>query len=133
MAVSTFLDANILIGAHRGQPVVKEACLKILNDPDRSFIASDFLYLELMPKAVYYKNEREAEFYRAYFDAVRIWISDVESIVNVAREESERCGLAAMDALHIAAAYKAEAEVFFTLEGKNKPMGRTSLVPVIFL
>ena len=64
---------------------------------------------------------------------MRIWINDVESIVRIARDESEQCGLAAMDALHVAAAYLAEAEVLYTLERSQKPIHRTSLVRVVFL
>lgn len=73
------------------------------------------------------------ETYRAYFDRVQIWINDVESIVRLARDESEHCGLGAMDALHVAAAYLAEADVLFTLERSEKPIHRTSLVRVVSL
>jgi predicted nucleic acid-binding protein len=85
-----------------------------------------------MPKAIYHRNTAEIAFYKTYFDdRVAIWVNDVESIVRIAREESERCGLAAMDALHVAAAYLAEAEVLYTLEREEKPMYRTSLVQVV--
>ena len=86
-----------------------------------------------MPKAVYHQNRLEVEFYRAYFDTVPIWINDVESIVSIARDESERCGLSAMDALHVATAYLAEAEVLYTLERPEKPIHRTSLVRVVYV
>ena len=58
-------------------------------------------------------------------------VDDVESIVQLAVVEAERCGLAAMDALHVAAAYLGEAEVLYTLERPEKPMFRTSLVRVV--
>lgn len=104
--------------------------MAILGDPNRHFTASPFVYLETMPKAVYHRNTSEVEFYRDYFDNVRLWISDVDSIVDIAREESERCGLAAMDALHVAAAHLAKADVLFTMERIEKPIHRTSLVHV---
>ena len=84
-----------------------------------------------MPKAVYHRNTSEIEFYRTYFDNVRIWISDVERIVEIAIQESERHGIAAMDAMHIASAHLGEAEVLYTSERKTKPMHRTSLVRVL--
>jgi predicted nucleic acid-binding protein len=102
-----------------------------MKDQHHFFIASPFLYLETMPKALYHQRSSEVEFYRTYFDSVRIWINDVESIVRIARDESEQCGLAALDALHVAAAYLAEAEVLYTLEQIGKPIHRTSLVRVI--
>ncbi len=102
-----------------------------MNEHARAFSASPFLYLETMPKAIYHKNGLEIEFYRAYFDKALIWINDVESIVSVARSESEQCGLSAIDALHVAAAYLAEAQVLYTLEHREKPIHRTSLVRVV--
>jgi hypothetical protein len=58
----TFLDANILIAAHRGEAVQKEAALRILTNPDRFFIASPFLALELLPKAIYNRYRRRRNF-----------------------------------------------------------------------
>jgi predicted nucleic acid-binding protein len=131
LAIRTFLDTSVLFAARRGQPAVREPSLAIINEHSRFFIASPFLYLETMPKAIYHQNQLEIEFYRAYFDNVLIWINDVESIVRIARDESEQCGLGAMDALHVAAAYLADAEVLYTLEGREKPIHRTSLVRVM--
>jgi hypothetical protein len=80
----TFLDSNILIAAHRGEALQKEAALRILTDPDRFFIASSFLVLELLPKAIYDRYAAEAEFYRAYFDSAQLWINDVGATVQIA-------------------------------------------------
>ena len=46
-------------------------------------------------------------------------------------KDAARCGLAALDALHIPAAYLGEAEEILTLERETKPLFRTSLVRVI--
>jgi predicted nucleic acid-binding protein len=132
VSISTFLDSSVLFGAYRGRPPQREPSLAIVNDPGRSFIASPFLYLETMPKAIYHRNTRERDFYATYFDKlVRLSIDDVESIVRIARAEAERCGIAAMDALHVAAAYLGEAEVLYTLERRDKPIYRTTLVRVV--
>jgi predicted nucleic acid-binding protein len=131
LVVRTFLDTSVLFAAHRGKPPQRDPSLAIINDRDRFFIASPFLYLETMPKAIFHQNDPEIEFYRTYFDNVRIWINDVESIVRIALDESERWGLAAMDAPHVATAHLAEAEVLYTLERSGKPIHRTSLVRVV--
>ena len=128
LATRTFLDTSILIAAWKGSLPEAKA---LAGDSKRAYIASDFLYLEVMPKAVYNKQRDEIEFYRTYFDTVRIWIRDTEETVTIAREEAERCGLAAMDALHVAAAFIGEAEILYTLESPTKPIHRTSLVHVI--
>jgi predicted nucleic acid-binding protein len=130
LAERTFLDTSVLLAAHHGQSSQRNRCLAIVSDGNRFFVASPFLYLETVPKAIYHKNQQELEFYRTYFDSVRIWINDLESIFRIAREESERCGLAAMDALHVAAAHLGEAEILYTLERYQKPIHRTNLVRV---
>ena len=123
----------MLIAAHRGQPPERQRALALLNDPSRTFVASPFLYLETVPKAIYHGNTAEVQFYWTYFDAVLRMVNDVEEIARVAQAEAERCGLAAMDALHVAAAYLGEADVLVTLERPASPMYRTSLVRVVAL
>lgn len=130
MATRTFVDSNVLIAAYKGKSLEAKG---IVRDSNLWFIASDFLYLEVMPKPVYFKKWDEVGFYRTFFDSARVWIRDAEEMIRIAREESERCGLAAMDALHVAAAFLGEAEVLYTLEGKRKPMHQTSLVRVVSL
>ena len=54
-------------------------------------------------------------------------------IEKVAREEASRCGLAAMDALHVAAAFLMKADELITTEKPDKPMYGTTLVNVRWL
>ena len=70
-----------------------------------------------MPNAVYYRNAAEIKFYETYFDNVRILINDLESIDRIEGDESERCAIAAIDALHVAAAHLAK-------RSKHKGRGR---------
>jgi predicted nucleic acid-binding protein len=74
--------------------------------------------------AIHFKQRAEVSFFKAYFDNAHLWINDMEAMVRIAQEESERHGLAAMDALHMAAAYLGEADTLFTLgeeEEANAP------------
>lgn len=130
MPIRTFVDANVLIAAHRGQEGDRGPALALLGGMDRYFIASPFLWLEVMPKAVYHQNSSEIDFYRLYFETIRLWISDLHSVVRIAAEEAEKCGIAALDALHLAAAHVGEADEFCTLERAESPLYRTSLVRV---
>ena len=123
----------MLIAAHRGRSPERDLALEIINDQSRGFIVSPFLYLETLPKAVHSRREAEITFYNTYFDNAFLWVNDVESIVAIAQQESERHGLAAMDALHVAAAHLGKAEVLFTLERRSKPMHRSTLVRVAYL
>ena len=83
--------------------------------------------------AIHFKKETEIAFLKTYFDSAHFWVNDLEEMVRIAEEESERHGLAAMDALHVAAAYLGKADVFLALEKKTKPMHRTALVRVAYL
>ena len=70
MAKRTFLDAGVLIAAFRGIGALGVAARDALDDPDREFVASDVLRLELLPKAVYHGQTVEAQFYEVFFSAV---------------------------------------------------------------
>lgn len=132
MSRGTFLDAGTLIAGARGTEADRQKVLGILEDPERWFIASSFLYLEVGPKAVYHRRHLERAFYDRYFQEAR-WVRDFERIEEVARREAERHGLGAMDALHLAAAHIGGAVEFITTEKFSKPIHRSKLVKVVYL
>ena len=127
----TFVDANVLIWAARGDHDLSEAALEILDDPGREFIASDMLCLEVLPKAIYNKKVTEARFYRTFFDdpATTILTTSAASVA-AAQTEAETNGLSAIDALHIATAKLEKAEEFITGEKSTKPLFRTPDIKV---
>lgn len=59
----TYIDAGVLIAAVRGRDDVATRAMQVLDDPDREFVSSPFLRLEVLPKAVYGKRQAEVEFY----------------------------------------------------------------------
>jgi predicted nucleic acid-binding protein len=120
----TFLDAGILIAAIRGTPEIADRALALLNDPERLFVSSDFVQLEVLPKAVYFQQAAEASFYRAYFASVTEMVPVSQASVAQALEEAQQAGLAAMDALHVATAIAGDAVEFITVERPGKPLFR---------
>ena len=66
----TFLDAGVLIAAIRGRPEIADLAMELLNDPERLFVSSDFVQLDVLPKAVYFRHTAEASFYLVYFASV---------------------------------------------------------------
>jgi integrase len=46
----TFVDADVLINAFRGIGPTASAAQAVVDDPDREFVVSDILRLELLPK-----------------------------------------------------------------------------------
>jgi predicted nucleic acid-binding protein len=121
----TFLDAGILIAAVRGQEREASRALAILEDPARSFLTSDFLRLEVLPKAIYYQRPAEVALYQRYFaQAQSIPVSD--ALVAQAYTEACAFGLAALDALHLTFAKAGGAEEFITTENPTQPLYRVT-------
>jgi predicted nucleic acid-binding protein len=131
--IRTYLDAGVLIAAARGKAPLATKALDILDDPNRQFVSSVFLKLEVLPKAVYHKNTSEVEFYEAVFDAVTDWAESTDEIIERGCKEALASGLAALDALHVAAAVILRADELVTTEKSDKPIHRTAAVKVVSL
>ena len=129
--MKTYLDTGVLITAFRNKGLGGIRALQILDDSQRTFGSSIFVKLETLPKTIYNQQAIEREFYETFFDAVTDWANDVERIVEEAYRISCEYGLAAMDALHIAAAVTIGAEEFITTEKITKPMFRVSEIKVM--
>ena len=68
----TFLDAGVLIAAVRGQEDVAARVLALLEAPERTFVTSDFLRMEVLPKALYYQRPAEVALYERFFSRARL-------------------------------------------------------------
>ncbi len=130
--IRTFFDSGVLIAAAKGVSGETARALDVLRDPERKFLTSPFLHLEVVPKAEFNKNHLEERFYRTFFSNAE-WLNDVAAIVDLARKECPQSGLNAMDALHVAAAHLLGADEFITTEKPSKSIHRTSLVKVVYL
>ena len=119
--MKTFLDAGVLIAAYRGQAEVGRRALEVLDDSARLFVSSDFVQLEVIPKASYYKREDEVAFYEAFFAKAKR-IHTCQSLFEEALREATDHGLNAVDAPHIAAAKAEGCQEFFTTEDNTKPL-----------
>ena len=122
----TFIDSGVLIAAARGNDEVAMRAFQVLDDAQRVFVTSDFVRLEVLPKAIYHRNDDEAEFYETFFHSAQ-WSAPVsDSLVSQAHIEASNFGLSAVDALHIAAAKTAGAEELITTEKSTKPLFRVT-------
>jgi len=129
----TYIDSGVLLSATDGVGRIAEKSLEILEDSQREFASSKFVKLEVLPKAVYNKQTEEAEFYEEFFSDVTHWASDLAEIVQNAEQIASQYGLAAMDALHVAAALSVGAEELVTTEKRTKPMHRVTSINVVSL
>lgn len=129
----TFIDSGVLVTASRGVEDLANRAITILASADREFASSVFIKLEVLPKAIYYRQTDEAEFYQTFFSAVTLWANNKEQVIQDGHNIACKYGLAAMDALHIAAAISVGAEEFITTEKPTKPMYRVTDIKVISL
>jgi predicted nucleic acid-binding protein len=130
--IRTFLDSGVLITAACSRGSEQQAALAVLEDPSRVFLATPLLALEVVPKATFHKQKLELSFYERYPASAAMYrgLSRIEQIAGV---EAARHGMAALDALHVAAAFLLKADEFITTEKPSKPIYRTTLVRVCFL
>jgi predicted nucleic acid-binding protein len=124
--ILTFVDASVLIYAASKPSALTLArrmrALQVLGDPDREFLASDYLRLEVLPMAVCYHKSREVAFYQKFFEGAVLW-ADSGKLITHAYDLACHFGLGALDALHIAAAATHNAELVCA-EKPTKPIYR---------
>ncbi len=118
----TFLDSGVLLTAWRGRDA--EAALAVMEDPQREFCTSQMVKLELLPKPAFFKQKAEVAFYQTHFRAAKGEEPLSLELGEKAEELARQHGLAAMDALHLAAAIRQGADEFITAERPGKPMFR---------
>ena len=102
----------------------------VLDDPDRTFASSEFVRLEVLLKALFNRNSDEADFYGAFFSAVTHWPTSNDAVVRHSYDIGVRLGLAALDALHVAAAISVGAEELVITEKRTKPLHRVTDIRV---
>ncbi len=129
--MKTFLDSGVLLTAWRGQD--PEAALAVMDDPRRDFCTSQLVRLEVLPKAKFFKQTEEIEFYETHFKTVRSEEPMTRALGEEAAELASQYGIAAMDALHVAAAIRQGAEEFVTTERPGKPIFRVRGITVTSL
>jgi len=129
----TYLDSDVLRTAFIGDQDISVEAMKIIDDPTRSFAASVYLELELLPKPTFFKQEIERQFFELFFDRVDVWAETSEELARQALEEAKKIGASAIDALHLVSAAQAGAEELVTGELDTRPLFRSNLVKVTSL
>jgi predicted nucleic acid-binding protein len=131
--IRTFLDSDLLIGAARGVAPKADQVLRILTEPDREFVSSVFIRLEVLPKAKYFGRTEELNFYLGFFDSVVEWFRPDEYSVTSALAVAETFGLGPIDALHLTAARILGTEEFITGEKPSSPLFRVRGIKIVSL
>jgi hypothetical protein len=121
----------VLIFAAKGTTEAAALALPFLGDPNREYITSDYVRLEVLPKATFHKRMAEIAFYNLFFTTTTRSIPTSEALLKYALEEACKTGIHGLDAVHIACAIFAGAEEFITSEKTSRPIHRTKLVKVV--
>lgn len=127
----TYIDANVLIAAFRGEEQVAQRALRVLDDPERKLVVSDYLRLEVLPKPTFHKRQEEVEFMQAVFDGADESLSSSSELTGRALAMASKYDMTAIDALHIGAAAVAGVDEFVTMEKPTKPICKVKEVNVV--
>jgi predicted nucleic acid-binding protein len=104
-----------------------------MEDVSRQFYTSELIKLELLPKATFHGQKQEIEFYRVHLDQCNGDVAMTSGLCRSGFDLASRYGLAAMDALHVAAAIRHDVEEFITTELPGKPLFRVKELRVVSL
>ncbi|MBO1351383.1 MAG: PIN domain-containing protein [Hormoscilla sp. GUM202] len=124
----TYLDSGVLIEAAQARSAIASIAQSIIFEPNREFASSIFVKLEVIPKATYYKNADEIVLYERFFNLVVHWAHPDDRLMQAAYQHACDFGMAAIDALHVAAAISVGAEELITTE---KPIHRATGITVV--
>jgi predicted nucleic acid-binding protein len=117
----TYIDANVLIAAFQGEESVAQRALRVLDDPDRQLVVSDYLRLEVLPKPTFYRRREEVEFMQSVLDQAENVIASSD-LTGKALEFATKYDMTPIDALHVGASAVAAVDELITMEKPTKPM-----------
>ena len=127
----TYVDSSVLIAAFRGTSPASASANTLLADAARRFVTSDFVQLEVLPKATFHRHPTEIDFYNLFFANVHLWVRTTSALIRLALLRGGEFGLSAAGTLHVAAAEVAGADELVTTEKRDKPLPRVTSVRVV--
>ena len=107
--------------------------MAILDDPDRQFVISSYIELEVLPKPLFHGKLEEVAFMREFFRCASVRMQSSKKVADEALAMAAKYDLSPIDALHASIAKKASVDELVTLEGPNKPLLRVRESKVITL
>lgn len=127
----TYVDSGVLITAARGVPALSAPAIELLSDSSREFVSSDWVRLEVLPKARYFKQRAELSFYDLFFSRVAVWAPFEPGLLDEAMQEASTSGLSAADAIHVVLAAVSGCEELITSEKQTSAIHRTSRLRIV--
>ena len=125
----TYIDANVLIAAFQGEESVAQRAFRVLDDPDRVLVVSDYLRLEVLPKPTFLGRTEEVEFMQEVLGQAEN-VPSSPDLTETSLDLAARYDMTPIDALHVGTAAVAEVDELVTMEKPTKPMCRVQEVNV---
>jgi len=129
----TFVDADVLITAFQGKDKIWQKAIEVLDDPEREFVVSDYLKLEVIPKPTFHGFHEEVQFMQTFIDNASIQVGATPSITAQAITLACRYDLTPLDALHAGTAIESKADMLITLERPTSPLCQVKEVKIVSL
>jgi len=129
----TYIDACVLITAFQAKGPGWRRAFEVIDDPDRSFVVSDYLRLEVLPKPTFNKKNEEVEFMNEIIEAAQEEVPSSPLLTKLAIELAGKYDLTPIDSLHVGSAVVAGVDELVTMEKPTKPMCRVKEVRVVSL
>jgi predicted nucleic acid-binding protein len=127
----TYMDSGILIALTTQNPPRRASQVaNLLGDPNRTFVSSDVLKIEVFPKPTFFRETFSILLLKNFFSICVKHIEISQDLYQKAYAEACKGGLSGMDALHIVSAHEAGAVELITTEKPTKAMYQTTLVKV---
>jgi predicted nucleic acid-binding protein len=132
--IKTNPDACVLIAASQNMEASTPEW-RILQNPNRDFYFSDYLTLEIMPKAILKEKVKsnELKFLRQYINNSKQIIIPHSDIILKAIDFCTAYELKPLDALHTAAACLGEIDEFISSEKTTAKMYKVNEIKVIHI
>jgi len=127
----TYVDSGVLITAARGNAALSAPAIEILSDATREFVSSDWVKLEVLPKAQYFRQTSEVQFYNLFFGRVSVWALFGSDVLSVALQEASATGMSGADAIHVVLAARCGCAEFVTSERATSAIHRTARLRVV--
>jgi predicted nucleic acid-binding protein len=131
--VRTFLDSGVLLTAWKGREADAAAAERVMEDARREFVTCQMVKMELLPKPTFFRNADEVAFFKTHFDQIKAEEPLSRELGEEAFALAAKHGLAAADALSMAAALRLGAQEFVTTETPGKPLFRVRGIRVTTL
>jgi predicted nucleic acid-binding protein len=127
------VDTGVVIAAWEGDEPASQRAIEILADPDREFVVSDILRLELLPQPAFHGYLDKVAFYEEFLHLATVDVQITPERTAGALQIARAAGTHACDALHLEVARSAEAHEFITTERPDGPIFRWTGGPVALI